>query len=200
LEEAALTDPPVLETLKQLDRSLFLALNGPDTSWADPLMRTVSLPAVWVPLYLLFLYLLRARWGTRGLWWSLPVITAMVWCTDSGSVLLFKDTVQRLRPCHVPQMAGLVHVPDGCGGSFGFVSSHASNHFGIALFMIGALSGAPRWGAWALIGWAGLIGYSRIHLGVHYPGDVIAGALYGAAIGALFFRIFRWIMDRSSST
>lgn len=186
----------MIDQLRALDRSAFLAINGAHSPWADALMHTVSLMAVWIPLYVFLLYLVRVRWGLRGLVWSLPVIAAMVWCTDSGSVLLFKETVHRLRPCHVPELAGLVRTIDGCGGAFGFVSSHASNHFGIAAFMIGALRGTPRWSRWALPGWAALIAYSRIYLGVHYPFDVLAGGLYGILVGTIFAWLFRWIMDR----
>jgi undecaprenyl-diphosphatase len=188
----------MIEQLRTLDRSLFLAINGAHAAWADVLMHTVSQIATWIPLYVFLLYMIRNRWGSRGLWWSLPVIAAMIWCTDSGSVLLFKNTVQRLRPCHAPEMAGLVRAIDGCGGSFGFVSSHASNHFGIAAYMIGVLRCTPRWSTWTLLSWAALISYSRIYLGVHYPGDVISGGLYGFSIGTIFALLFQRIMDRSN--
>lgn len=190
---------PLLDRLRDADRSLFLAINGAHDPLLDALMRTVSMIGVWIPLYLFFLYLVRARWGARGLWWGLPVIAAMIWCTDSGSVLLFKDTVQRLRPCHTPGLEQQVRAIAGCGGWYGFVSSHASNHFGIAVFMIGVLRRAPRWGAWALLGWAAVIAYSRVYLGVHFPADVLVGGLYGALIGTIFALLFRRIMDRDGS-
>lgn len=188
----------LLERLDALDREAFLAINGAHTPWADGLMIAVSEMLVWLPLYVFFLFVLRRRFGWKGLWWSLPVIALMVWCSDSGSVMLFKNTVQRLRPCHQPELAGLVHVVDGCGGSFGFVSSHASNHFAIATFMAGVLAGTPRWAAPMLFVWATLIGYSRIYLGVHYPGDVLVGALYGSIVGAIFAVLHRAVMARAS--
>jgi undecaprenyl-diphosphatase len=113
-------------------------------------------------------------------------------------VLLFKDTVQRLRPCHAPDLQGLVHLVNGhCGGLYGFVSSHAANHFAIATFMTGMLQRRPRWAAAVLYIWAALIGYSRIYLGAHYPGDVIVGAMYGALIGGLAYGLFRSIHQRT---
>ncbi len=189
------------ERLGALDREAFLAINGAHAPWADHFMRAVSDMLLWFPLYFFFLFLLQRRFGWKGLAWSALTIAVMVLVSDKGSVLLFKETVQRLRPCHEPTLLGLVHlVPDGCGGRFGFVSSHASNHFAIAVFMIGALRGTPKWAAPALVVWAALICYSRVYLGVHYPGDVLVGALYGAVIGGIFAFVHRRLMDRKALT
>lgn len=188
------------ERLDALDREAFLAINGTHASWTDVFMEAMSSMVLWFPLYLFFLYLLQRRFGWKGLGWSVLIIALMILGSDKGSVLLFKETVQRLRPCHETALMGLVHlVPEGCGGQFGFVSSHASNHFAIVLFMIGALRGSPRWGAYALVLWAALICYSRVYLGVHYPGDVLVGALYGALIGSIFAVVHRKVMDRTGN-
>jgi undecaprenyl-diphosphatase len=187
----------LLDQLVSLDRSAFLAINGLHAPWADGLMHAVSAMGVWVPLYLFLLYLLQRRYGWKGLAWSVPVIALMIFFSDTGSVVLFKNTVQRLRPCHEPELKGLVHlVHDRCGGRFGFVSSHASNHFAIAAFMVGLLKGVPRWATPALLLWAALVAYSRIYLGVHYPGDVIAGALFGLTVGSSMVLIFRQLAKR----
>jgi undecaprenyl-diphosphatase len=189
----------LIDQLLRMDRQLFLAINGARSSMLDGLFILVSEPWPWVPLYAFFLYIIQRRFGWRGLWWSVPVIGAMIFMTDTGSVLFFKDTVKRLRPCHADDLRGMVFLVDGrCGGRFGFISSHPSNHFGIAAFMIGAFHGRGRWVGWALIGWAALIAYSRVYLGQHYPLDVMCGAMYGFAIGMLFFMIFRAISLRTS--
>jgi undecaprenyl-diphosphatase len=97
-------------------------------------------------------------------------------------VLLFKDTFQRLRPCHEPVLEGLVHIVKGkCGGMYGFVSSHAANCFYATV--ISGLFVRKKWFSISMICWAALISYSRIYLGVHYPGDVICGATFGALVG-----------------
>ena len=187
------------DSILAADRAAFLAVNGAHSGAADSWMSFLSDPLMWVPLYLFFLVLVKIRWGWRGLWWSLPVAALMILFSDTGSVLLFKETVQRLRPCHAPDLQGMVHlVDDHCGGLYGFVSSHAANHFAIAVFMGGMLQHRPRWGVVALLLWAGLIGYSRVYLGAHYPGDVIVGALYGALIGALAYGLFLTIHQRTS--
>jgi undecaprenyl-diphosphatase len=160
-------------------------------------MTWVSEMLIWVPLYLFFLWLIQRRFGWKGLAWCIPVIALMIFCSDSGSVALFKNTVQRLRPCHIAHLRTFIHlVPADCGGQYGFVSSHAANHLAIAAFMSGVLKGLPRWGAFALYAWALLICYSRVYLGVHFPGDVLVGGLYGFILGWIFFRIFRSLLVR----
>ena len=187
----------LLDQLQAWDRSAFLAINGLHAPWADAVMHTVSAMGTWVPLYVFLLAIIQRRFGWKGLAWSVPVIALMIFASDTGSVVLFKNNVQRLRPCHAPELQGLVHlVNDHCGGRFGFVSSHASNHFAIAAFMTGILHGVPRWGAPALLAWALGVAYSRIYLGVHYPGDVLVGALYGFTVGSLVFVIFRHLARR----
>lgn len=188
----------LLDRLDALDRAAFLALNSLHTPALDDLMWHISELQLWIPLYVFFLYLLQQRFGWRGLGIAVPVLALLIFATDSGSVMLFKNTVQRLRPSHVAELQPHIHLlyaPDGTlyrGGTFGFVSSHASNHFGIAAFMIGVLGARPRWAVVALLGWAALIAYSRIYLGVHYPGDVLVGGAYGALVGWLVFRLFHW--------
>lgn len=182
------------------DRSAFLAINGAHSDAADAFFWYVSDLRLWVPVYLLFLVVLQRRWGWRGLLWSVPVIAAMILLSDTGSVLLFKNTVHRLRPTHTPDLQAMVHTVNGyTGGEFGFVSSHAANHFAIAVFMMGVFQRRPKWMPVTLALWASLISYSRIYLGVHFPGDVIAGALYGALVGMLAFRSFVFIHQRAVS-
>ncbi len=192
----------LLEQFDAWDRSLFLAINGLHSPFFDQVMWQISEPLTWIPVYLFLLFLLKQRFGWKYLAWSVPVIALMVICSDSGSVVLFKNTVQRLRPSHVESLNGSIHLLTDDkgeflrGGSFGFVSSHASNHFAIAVFMIGVLHASVRGLAPVLIVWAVLIGYSRIYLGMHYPGDVLVGALYGAVIGWVFALLHTGVMMR----
>lgn len=189
------------QQLDTVDRHAFLAINGAHTHTLDVVMEGVSEMILWFPLYAFFLWLIIKRHGDKALLWSLPVIALMILLSDKGSVLLFKENVQRLRPCHEPALTGLVHlVYKECGGQYGFISSHASNHFAIAVFMIGVLRSTPRWAVAALLLWAALIAYSRVYLGVHYPGDVLVGALYGIMIGSLGAFIFRRVVLKARSS
>ncbi len=107
------------------------------------------------------------------------------------SVHLFKDVFERLRPCHNPEIADKVHTLYGyCGGMYGFVSSHASNSFSLAVFSGLMLKNHYRFALILMLLWALLVSYSRIYAGVHYPGDILAGAILGSVIGIFVF----WIM------
>ncbi len=110
--------------------------------------------------------------------------------SDLTAVHLFKNVFLRLRPCHEPSIAGMVHlVNDHCGGKYGFISSHASNSFALATFLSLLLGKKIRLFTLLIMLWAILLSYSRVYLGVHYPGDVIVGAIWGAGIGAAVFSL-----------
>ncbi len=179
------------------DTELFLWLNRWGTKDWDPFWLWVSETEIWIPLYLLLLVLLYRARDKRAFWFSLLVIALNVVFTDSGSVWLFKEQFQRLRPCHVADLAGRMRqVKEGCGGQYGFISSHASNTFGLAILLGLLMRPAFRY-AWAyLLGWAVLVSYSRIYLGVHYPLDILGGAVYGMFCAWISYRIFLLINTR----
>jgi undecaprenyl-diphosphatase len=123
---------------------------------------------------------------------SLLGVGLVVALGDRISVELFKEVFLRYRPSHNFDLNGLVHHVDGYrGGKYGFVSSHATNFFGIATFVFLLIRKEYLgWGI-AIFFWAGLICYTRIYLGVHYPGDLFAGGLLGAVIGWFVYRLFK---------
>lgn len=173
-----------METIAQIDKQLFLAINGAHNGFLDFVMFWLSDKLIWIPLYAWFLYLYFRLYGWRKAIWLIIISGILVTAADQGSVQLFKNMFERLRPCHDPEMQGLVHlVNDKCGGKYSFVSSHAANHFAIAVFVSIITAIKMKYLPAILLVWAGLIGYSRIYLGVHYPGDVLGGAAYGCLVG-----------------
>jgi undecaprenyl-diphosphatase len=150
-------------------------------------MHTVSGRIIWVPLYLAILIFLGMKYKRKFLVILLFIIIAATF-SDQASVLV-KNLVQRLRPCYEPAIQGLVHLfKEECGGRYSFVSSHATNSFDVAFLSL--LFIRKRWFTLSIILWALIIGYSRIYLGVHYPGDVICGSLLGAFIGWSAYQLY----------
>jgi len=164
----------------ELDHTIFLFLNSHHSPFFDNVMWILSLKTVWIPLYLAIIWMIYRRYRKR-VWIPLILIPVLVLIDDQGSNLL-KNLIERPRPCHEPALTGMVHTVNGyCGGMYGFVSSHAANSFGVAAFTATLLK--KRWFSWSIFTWAALISYSRIYLGVHYPGDIIGGALLGIMAG-----------------
>ena len=176
----------MIEWLENLDRELFLFFNGLHTDTLDFLMWHISGKWEWIPLYAFLLYLLVKKYG-KSVWVILLGVALLVTLADQISVKVFKEGFERWRPCHNLGLKDVVHlVNNKCGGRFGFVSSHAANSFALATF-IGML--LNRKTLYALLLWAAVVSYSRIYLGVHYPSDVVGGALLGMVIATLLYKI-----------
>jgi undecaprenyl-diphosphatase len=179
-----------MDWIQQLDVNIFLFFNGIHSSFFDILMYWVSQTVVWIPLWIFFIYLIIKQHKTTG-WWLVLAMIAAVALADLASVHLFKNVFMRLRPCHNPEISHLVHiVNEHCGGQYGFVSSHSANMFAIATFMFLALRKMYRLSWIPLFGWAAIIAYSRVYLGVHYPGDILGGALLGSGVSILVWWVY----------
>ncbi len=166
--------------LERLDQQLFLFLNSFHSPFWDPVMHALSGRLIWVPLYLVIIICIGIKYERKFLIIVLFIILAAT-MTDQVSVII-KNIVQRLRPCHEPSLEGLVHIVNGeCGGVYGFVSSHAANSFDVSFLSL--LFIRKKWFTVSIILWATIIGYTRIYLGVHYPLDVICGAIQGSLVG-----------------
>lgn len=174
--------------LEHIDQQLFLFLNSINSPVWDKIMYAISEKIIWAPLYLAILIYLGIKYKKKFLI-IIPFIIIAVTLADQFSVQLFKNVFHRLRPCHDPALTGMIHLVNGeCGGLYGFVSSHASNSFNVALLSLMFIK--KRWFTIIIILWASVIGYSRIYLGVHYPGDVICGAILGALIGWGCYKLY----------
>ena len=158
------------------DAHLFRLINQAHQPWLDGPMEIISGKLTWMPLYLLLIYFLYQRFKLA-CWKPVLYLLASVAVADQFSSSLLKPLFKRLRPCHVDEFQSWIHLPAGCGGQFGFCSSHAANSFAIAVGFY--LLTKNKSAGFALVLWASIISYSRIYLGAHYPLDVIVGALVG---------------------
>jgi undecaprenyl-diphosphatase len=187
----------MLEALKSIDAQVFLSLNGLHNDFFDFVMFWASERFIWIPFYVFLAYLLFRHYGQR-FWILILMAGILITLSDQTSVLLFKQVFHRLRPCHEPSLEGLVHlVNNKCGGKYGFVSSHAVNSFALATYMSLLLGRKIRYFTLMMLLWALLLSYSRIYLGVHYPGDVIVGAIWGAGLGAAIYSVAGFWINRT---
>ncbi len=180
----------MLDFIEATDTALFMFLNGMHSELTDQLMVFISGKYEWIPLYVLLLLLIGIKIGWKNLIVVLPFVIILIIFTDQTSVMI-KNLAERLRPCHDPTIMDQVHtVNEHCGGQFGFVSSHAANTFGLAIFVGLLLKPFYKHVVLILVIWAFVVSYSRIYLGVHYPLDIIMGALLGAFIGYFTHRLY----------
>jgi len=181
---------------EQFDQQLFLFLNSVHSPFWDKMMYILSMKVVWAPLYIAILVYLGIKYKRR-FWVLLFFIILAVFLADRVSVLI-KYAVDRPRPCHETSLQGLVHMVNGvCGGMYSFVSSHASNSFNVAFLSLMFIK--KKWYTVLIIIWASTVSYSRIYLGVHYPGDVLGGAILGAFIGWGVYKLFEVFNKRIQS-
>lgn len=170
----------MIEVLNNIDQHWLLWLNGHHSAFFDKIMFFVSGKYEWIPLYAVILGVIIRKYRWKSVWIILSIVV-LITLSDQIANLL-KSGVKRPRPCKDPEIGHLVHlVNDYCRGAFGFVSGHASNSFALATFV--SLLFSRKWVTASLVGWAVLVSYSRIYLGVHYPGDVICGAMLGFILG-----------------
>jgi undecaprenyl-diphosphatase len=180
----------VLTRINEIDSTLFLLLNSMHNHFFDYVMYWASNRWIWIPFYAWMLYRIYKLFGKKTI--TIVVLTALlITASDQLSSNAIKNVVQRIRPCHEAALQGKVHLVNNyCGGQFGFVSSHAANCFALLAFLFLLVRSRDKLLLLLLAAWAIVVSYSRIYLGVHYPGDVLGGAVLGIILGILFSIIY----------
>lgn len=176
----------IWEWLRYADTQLFLKMN---TEWTNPLLDSIypwyREANAWVPLYLFLIVFAIMNFKEKALPWILfAVLTATL--TDQLSSSFIKKLIERPRPCREELLMGQVRlILNNCSGGYSFPSSHATNHFGFAMFLFLTLRPIMKKWGYVFFIWAATIAYGQVYVGVHYPLDILAGALLGCLIGYL---------------
>lgn len=181
------------QSVENWDRELLISLNN---NLANPVFDTI-LPffrdsVFWAPLYLFLMAFIFLNFGRKGMWWSIGFV-ATVALADLVGTYGFKETIQRIRPCNDPMTLDQIRMLlKRCPGGYSFLSNHAANHFGLATFMV--LTFKPIFKNWVylLYTWALFISFAQLYVGVHYPLDLLAGALLGTMAGYLMASVYHF--------
>jgi undecaprenyl-diphosphatase len=181
----------LFEKMLQLDRDFFFTIN---TTWSNSFFDLV-LPytrnaATWIPFYIFLLVYMPLKHKKSGWLWLL-LIAVTAGSTDLVSSWVIKEHIWRLRPCGDPALAGHINfLLTYCPQSSSFTSSHAANHFGFAAFFYFTLKNYySKWTGFIFL-WAFIICYAQVYVGVHYPLDILGGAIVGSIIGYIYSRVF----------
>ena len=179
-----------MEEIIHFDKQLLLLLNGSDSVFLDWVVMTLTNALTWIPLYVSLLYVvIKANRNVRGV---LMILLAAGLCVLLAGTIddeIVKPLVARWRPGHDPEIGHLVDTVNGYrGGRYGFFSAHASNTFSLAIFF--SLLMRQRVLTIGLVSWSLVNCWTRMYLGVHYPGDITVGLIWGGLMGYLVYRLY----------
>lgn len=184
----------MLDKIGSLDQELFIYLNGLGSETYDGLWLLITKQINWIPLFVLLLYLIFKKLGTKQTLCLILFVAILLVFTDQITNL-FKNGVQRLRPCNNPDINTKIRIVQ-FRSSFSFFSGHAANTMAVATFLYQIFKKDFKY-FWLLFLWPLIFAYSRIYLGLHYPLDIICGYLFGATLGFLMFKFYRMVQKRN---
>ena len=181
----------LLDELIAFDKQLLLQVNGSESLYLDRLIRILTNAVTWIPLYIsLFYIVIRNNETAAKILLVLAGAGLCVFFAGSLDDLIVKPTVARWRPTHDPEIGLLVDIVDGYrGGKYGFFSAHAANTFSIAVFFCWLVRSKLL--SIALVLWSFTNCYTRLYLGVHYPGDILVGLTWGFIVGTAVYFLIR---------
>ena len=185
----------MLDRIKQIDTELLIFLNNLGNKSWDPLWVSITDKFTFLPLFILIIFFLFKKNGTKGLLVILLFISVLILFTDQFTNVV-KDFTQRLRPCRLDELQGLLRDIDIRCGKYGFFSAHAANSISVTIFIINCVDeSVKKFLKPVLILWVMIFSYSRIYLGVHYPLDTVFGLLFGIFSGFLFNYIYNYFIS-----
>lgn len=178
----------MLEKIIALDTELLIFLNGLGSETYDSFWLIITKQINWIPVFLLFLYLIFKKIGAKQTLYLILFIALLLTFTDQMTNLV-KNSFQRLRPCSNPEINTIIRVVKS-SSSYSFFSGHAANSMAVAVFLYSLLKRYYKF-AFLLFLWPLIFAYSRIYLGLHYPVDIMCGYLFGIFSGFMFFKIYQ---------
>lgn len=183
----------MMEFLLEWDRSLLLLINqGMATEWLDIVLPVMRDKLVWVPVYVFILSFILFNLKRKQVLLALLMVTLTMVLSDTTSSKIVKPSVERVRPCNNDIIRPMLILRVRCGGGYSFTSSHSTNHFALSTILFLLIGKGFRW-KWLLFVWAGIIALSQVYVGVHYPADILSGAVLGLMIGCIvYFTLRSW--------
>jgi len=178
----------MFEKILSLDKKLFVFLNGLGSETYDGLWLFITKQYNWIPFFILLLYLIFKKVGTKQTLYLL-LFSALLVAFSDQTTNLFKYGFQRLRPCNDSEINSFIRIVQS-RSSFSFFSGHAANTMAVATFLYLILKRDFKYFGLIFL-WPFIFAYSRIYLGLHYPLDILCGYLWGAGLGFLMFKLYR---------
>lgn len=184
----------MLDKLIELDKSCFVFLNGLGSTSFDSFWLVITNQFTWIPLYLIVFYLIQRKTGWKNFGYYL-LFTAFLILICDQTANLFKHSFQRLRPCNDEELKHFIRIVK-TSSAFSFFSGHAVNSMATSVFAFSILKKHYRY-SFLLFLFPLIFAFSRIYLGLHFPGDILTGYLFGIAFGVLFSKIFsKYILNK----
>ncbi len=178
----------MLEKIIDLDKKLFVLLNGMGSDTYDMLWLIITKQLYWTPLFLIVFYLFQKKLGWKNFIYYILFMAVLILICDQ-SANFFKDHFQRLRPCNDPEIKDIIRIVK-TSFSKSFFSGHATNSMATCVFTYLILKQHYKH-MYLLFLFPLIFAYSRIYLGLHFPTDILTGYAFGAIFGYMFFKIYQ---------